>query len=437
MSFTKQSIRNYDLKGKVVLLRADYNVPLDGTEITDDYRIKQSIPTLELILKHARAVIICSHLGRPDGKPNKDFSLKPVAERLSKLLGKNVQFSDDCIGDETKAKVAALEPGQVLLLENVRFHEEEEENDVGFAKQLAELADVFVQDGFGVVHRAHATTDAITKFLPSIAGLLLEKEVDCITKVMEEPVRPLMAIIGGSKISDKIDILDRFIDIADIVVVGGAMANTFLLAEGITIGKSLAERDEVPLAKEIIDKARARNKNERFVFYVPQDGVVAKGLDKMSKTRIVDWDAHVIAQIENYPSRAPRESGMVRADELILDIGPFSGAFIAGSMQLAETVVWNGAMGVTETDSVQGPIGPFAHGTELIVDALLGEYGHKPFSVLGGGDTVGYIEERGLVGNFNHVSTGGGASMELMSGKKLPGVEALLDKRSATIREKA
>ncbi len=237
-----------------------------------------------------------------------------------------------------------------------------------------------------------------------------------------------MAIIGGSKISDKIDILDRFIDTADVVAVGGAMANTFLLAEGIDIGKSLAEIDEVPLAKKIIAKAKAKAAKERFVFYLPQDGVVASKIDKSAQTRIVDWDAHVIASIENYPKRAPRRSGQVAKDEMILDIGPFSGAFIAGAMQLAQTVVWNGAMGVTETVGLQGPIGPFAHGTELMVDAMLGEFGHKPYTVLGGGDTVGYIEDRKLTTMFNHVSTGGGASMELMSGKKLPGVEALLDK---------
>ncbi len=206
------------------------------------------------------------------------------------------------------------------------------------------------------------------------------------------------------------------------------MANTFLLAEGIKIGKSLAEPDDVPLAKRIIAKAREKAKKQQFTFYLPQDGVVATTLDKTARTRIVDWDAHTIAAIENYPKTPPRRSGEVLADELILDVGPFSGAFIAGAMQQAATVIWNGALGVTETPAINGPIGPFAHGTETIVDAMLGEYGHKPFTVLGGGDTVGYIEDRKLTDCFNHVSTGGGASMELMSGKKLPGVEALLNK---------
>lgn len=436
MSFSKQTVRDINLKGKTVLLRADYNVPLskDG-KITDDYRVKQSLPTIQYLLKQNCKIIICSHLGRPDGRPDLDFSLKPVAKRLGELLGKNVQFAKDCIGDETKAIAEKLSLGEILLLENLRFYDQEEENDKSFAEQLAFFADVFVQDGFGVVHRAHASTDAITKLLPSVAGLLLEKEVNTITEVMEQPKRPLVAVIGGAKVSDKIDILNRFIDIADFVAIGGGMANTFLLAEGIEVGKSLVEPDEVPVAKEIIEKARKKAKKQRFVLYIPQDGVVASKVDKLAKTRIVDWDAHVIASVENYPNRPPRNMAQVGKDELILDIGPFSGAFIAGAIQLSETVIWNGAMGVTEVPSIQGPVGPFAQGTEVMVDALLGEYGHKPFSVLGGGDTVGYIEDRGLVSSFGHVSTGGGASMELMSGKKLPGVEALLEAKGATIKK--
>jgi len=261
-----------------------------------------------------------------------------------------------------------------------------------------------------------------------VAGFLLEREVDTITNVMENPERPLTAVIGGAKIADKIDILNRFIDIADVVAVGGAMANTFLLAEGIKIGKSLADKQDVPLAKEIIERARQKSKTQQFIFYLPQDGVVAKKLDSHSHTRIVDWDAHVVATIESYPKLPPRSSEKVAYDELILDIGPFSGAFIAGSMQLAKTVIWNGTMGVTETPSTHDPVGPFAHGTELIVEAMLGQFGNKPFTVVGGGDTVSYIESRKLTKAFNHVSTGGGASLELMSGRKLPGVEALEDK---------
>lgn len=428
MSFSKKTLRDIDVKGKRVLVRADYNVPLKDGKITDDYRIQKSLPTIQYLLEQKAKVIICSHLGRPNGKPNKEFSLEPCAKRLEKLLDKDVQFASDCIGPEVEKQVSDMKNGEVLVLENLRFHAEEEANDGVFAKQLANLADVFVQDGFGVVHRAHASTEAVTHLVPSVAGLLLEKEVDTISNVMENPKRPLMAVIGGAKISDKIEILNRLIDIADFVAVGGAMANTFLLAEGIDIGKSKAEPSDVPTAKQIIKRARDKAKKQQFVFYLPQDGVVATSLDKTAQTRIVDWDAHVIAAVENYPKAAPERTRQVLADELILDIGPFSGAFIAGGMQLANTVIWNGAMGVTETPSLQGPIGPFSHGTELMVDAMLGEYGHKPFSVLGGGDTVGYIEDRKLTEQFNHVSTGGGASMELMSGKKLPGVEALLNK---------
>lgn len=427
--FTKKTIRDIDVHGKRVLLRADYNVPVDGKgEITDDYRITQSLPTVKYLLQHGAKVIICSHLGRPKSEKDASCSLFPVAKRLQKLLGREVEFAPDCIGPRADKVVKGMRDGQVVLLENLRFHPEEERNDDNFAKALASLADVFVQDGFGVVHRAHASTDAVAKYLPSVAGLLLEKEVDTITNVMQKPMRPFMAVIGGAKIADKIDVLNKFIDIADYVAIGGGMANTFLKAQGVEIGDSLVDNDELPLAKEILAKACAKSQKQYFVFYLPQDGVVASKIDKAAPTRIVDWSAHVIAEIENYPKRPPHAASHVHAHEKILDIGPFSGSFIAGSMQLANTVVWNGTMGVTETAGLQGPIGPYAQGTELIIEALTGQMGHRPFSLVGGGDTVGYIEQRKLVNMFNHVSTGGGASLELMAGRKLPGVEALEDK---------
>lgn len=427
--FTKKTINDIDLQDKRVLMRADYNVPLaDDGSIADDYRIQQSVKTIQALLDKNVKLVICSHLGRPEGPNDKKLSLQQVAKRLSELLGQDVQFVDDCIGATVEKMAAALQPKQVLLLENLRFHPEEEANDDAFAAQLARLGEVFVQDGFGVVHRAHASTEAVAHHLPAVAGLLLEAEVDTITRVMDTPERPLMAIVGGAKISDKIDVLNKFIDIADIVAVGGAMGNTFLAAEGIDIAKSKYEPNDVAVAKDIMAKAREKAKKERFIFYLPQDGVVASSVDKSAKTRIVDWDAHFIAEVESYP-KAPREDSRVVADdELILDIGPFSGAFIAGAIQLANTVVWNGTMGVTETPALQGAVGPFAHGTELVIDAMLGDYGHRPFSLVGGGDTVGYIETRKLTGAFNHVSTGGGASLELMAGRKLPGVEALQDK---------
>ncbi len=428
MSFHKKTIRDIDLHGKRVLLRADYNVPVDDKgNITDDYRIKMSLPTIKYILDQDAKLIICSHLGRPKGPDDTKNSLFPVAKRLKELLDRDVEFVPDCIGERAEKVAMSLHDRQVALLENLRFHKEEEENDDAFARQLASLAEVFVQDGFGVVHRAHASTEAITHHLPSVAGLLLEKEVDTITNVMENPARPLVAVIGGAKIADKLDILHKFIDIADVVAVGGAMANTFLMAEHIHVGSSLIDKDELPVAREILEKAKHKARNQHFVFYLPQDGVVAHKIDKSVPTRIVDWSAHVIADIENYPKRPPHQASYVSEDEKILDIGPFSGAFIAGSLQLAQTVVWNGTVGVTETAGLQGPIGPYSHGTELLMEAMTGQFGHRPFSLVGGGDTSGYIEERNLVKAFNHVSTGGGASLELMAGRKLPGVEALMN----------
>jgi 3-phosphoglycerate kinase len=427
--FTKKTIRDIDLKDKRVLMRADYNVPIgDDGVITDDFRIQQSVKTIRALQEQNAKVVICSHLGRPDGEITKKFSLKPVADRLSELLTQKVQFVDDCIGEAAQKAAELLKPGDILLLENLRFHAEEEKNDDGFAAELAKLGEVFVQDGFGVVHRAHASTEAITHHLPSVAGLLLEAEVDTITRVMDAPERPLMAIVGGAKISDKIDVLNKFVEMADFIAIGGAMANTFLAAEGVDIAKSKYEPNDVPIAKDILTKAREKAKQQRFVFYIPQDGVVATSLDKSARTRIVDWDAHMIAEVESYPKPPREESRVVADDEMILDIGPFSGAFVAGGIQLANTVVWNGTMGVTETPALNGPVGPFSHGTELIIEAMLGDYGHRPFSLVGGGDTVGYIEQRKLTGAFNHVSTGGGASLELMAGRTLPGVQALQDK---------
>lgn len=429
--FSKKTIKDIKLDAKTVLVSVDYNVPGDGDgKVTDDYRLKGSLPTLQYLLDKKCKIVLISHRGRPEGRVVPKFSLKPVTEKLSKIIERKVKFIDDCVGPKAQQAKSSLKSGEILLLENTRFHAEEEKNDPQFAKQLAAGVDFFVQDAFGNAHRKHASTDGVTKFLPSVSGLLIEKEVDTITEVMEKPERPLMAIIGGAKIADKIDVLTKLIDLADFVVVGGAMANTFMLAEGIKTGKSLIDKEDVPLAKKIMEKARAKAKKQRFIFYLPQDGVVATSLDKTAKTRIVDWDAHIIADVENYPKRPPISASKIADNELILDIGPFSGAFVAGGMQLANTVIWNGTLGVTETPPLPGtgPVGPFAHGTDLIVDAMLGAFGHKPFTLVGGGDTAGYLELTKQVKYFNHVSTGGGASLDLMSGKKLPAVEALQDK---------
>ena len=428
MAFTKKTVKDYDLEGKIVLVRTDYNVPMDHEgRISDDYRIRKSIPTIQYLLDKNCTIVLCSHLGRPTGPKNKDLSLKPIAAHLAKLLDKPVHFVSNCVGDEAEKARIELKPGQILMLENLRFHSQEEANDDEFAKQLAYNAEVFIQDGFGVVHRAHASTVGITKFLPSIAGLLLFDEVNTLTEAMLNPKRPLVAIVGGAKIKDKIDILKRFLDLADILIVGGAMANTFNLAKGVDIGSSLVDKTELSLANEIIDLARQKQRTDKFTFYIPQDGVVSDNLMNPSYTRIVDWDSHVVADVESYPRQPKLFSYTIKKTEKILDIGPFSGAFIAGSIQLANTVLWNGPLGVTETKAKIGPIGPFSHGTELVIEALLGDYGTKPFSIIGGGDTVGYLEGLKLEDSFGHVSTGGGASLDLLSGKKLPGVEVLLD----------
>lgn len=426
--FSKKTIRDIDLEGKTVLLRADYNVPLKDGQITDDYRIVQSLPTINFLLEKNVKLIICSHLGRPTGPDDSSASLFPVAKRLKQLLDRPVEFATDCVGEAATKAANGLNHGEVLLLENLRFHPEEKDNDDKFAEQLASLAEIYVDDAFGVVHRADASLVAVTKHLPAVAGLLLEKEVNTITEVMSKPDKPMMAIVGGAKISDKMEILDKFIKIADFIAIGGAMANTFLAAKGIDVAESLYEKDDIKLAKEIMHKAAEESKQRRFIFALPFDSVVAEDIDSKAQTRIVDFDTQVLADIEHYPKHVPASASQLHKHEKILDIGPFSASFIAGAIQMCNTVVWNGTMGVTEVESLHGPIGPFAHGTQTVIEALLGEMGHKPFTVVGGGDTVGYVESRKLTDSFAHVSTGGGASLELMAGHKLPGIEALEDK---------
>jgi phosphoglycerate kinase len=427
--FTKRSVKDIDLKGKTVLVRADYNVPIKDGKITDDYRIKQSIPTLKYLQDQDCKIIICSHLGRPDGRVIESMSLRPVVKRLEELTKTKVLFSNDCIGEEPKKLAAELKPKEMLLLENLRFHKEEEENNKDFAKQLASIADVLVQDAFGAAHRAHASTEAITHDIPSVAGLLLEKEVDTLTNVMYKPVKPLTAIIGGAKIKDKLEIIKHFITQADFLAVGGALANPFLAAKKIDIEDSLYDDEEIKTAKEILKLAEEEAKKRPFVFAIPHDVVVATKIDKSADTRIIDFTTNSYADVAFYPHKVPKFASQLKSHEEILDIGPFSASFIAGAIQLSKTVLWNGTMGVTEVDGLQGPVGPFAHGSQTIIEAIVGDLGYKPFSVVGGGDTVGYLESRGIVDSFSHVSTGGGASLELLSGHKLPGVEALMDKK--------
>ena len=432
--FNKKTIKDISLKGKSVLMRADYNVTLNNTVVVDDYRIRESVETIKAILQAgAENLVIISHLGRPEGKVDANLSLKPVAKRLGDLLGKKVEFANDCIGSQVKSAVASLPNGGILLLENLRFHPEEEKNDPAFAKAIVEATDaqVFVQDAFGAAHRAHASTDAITKLLPSVAGLLLEKEVTTITQVIKEPKRPFTAVIGGAKIPDKIDVLSRLIELADCVAVGGALANDFLRAERIEVGASKQDQGSLHLARELIEKARRAEKARGFSFLVPVDAVVSKSIDGKSPVRIVDLSSHTLSGLESYPKKPDVKSFMVGSNEMILDIGPVSAGIIAGAIHLSKTVIWGGTLGVTETKGLAGAIAPFAQGTRVVVEAIIGASNHhanKPFSLVGGGDTVSYIEQQKLTADFNHVSTGGTASLELIAGHKLPAVEALADK---------
>lgn len=435
--FAKKTIKDIDVRGKKLLIRVDYNVPAaeDGT-IADDYRIKQSLPTIQYAIEHEAKVILISHRGRPENLDTYDSktSLKPCAERLGELLGREAQFANSCVGEAAKTLCDHMEPGQILVLENVRYHDGEESNSEDFARELQTTtgAEIFVQDGFGVVHRAHATTDAIARVgIPAVSGLLLEKEVTTIESVMENPSRPLMVVVGGAKIRDKIEILKKFVEIADVVAVVGALANTFLLAQGIKIGKSLAEPDDVGLAHEIMDIARDKATKQRFVFFTPKDVVVATEMSSNSSTRIVDLSHNTWADITSYPKKPDRSAYELDDDESIFDVGPFSASHIAGLLQSSETVLWNGTAGVTEVKGLSGAADPFAHGTRVMVEAMVGEPNSKakPFVVVGGGDTVAYVESvPHLREQLGHVSTGGGASLDLMSGKELPGVVVLHDK---------
>jgi phosphoglycerate kinase len=432
MAFNKKTVRDIDVRGKIVIVNGELDAPLseDGQKVTSDFRVASMIPTIKYLQEQDCKIVLIGKSGRPEGKVNPKMSLKPVASCLSELLGQEVQFVDDCVGEKVKKAAQSLQSGQLLMLENLRFYPEEEKNDEAFAQRIVQDtgAEVFVEDDFALAHRKEAGTDAITKSIPSVAGLHLEKEIQTITQVMENPERPVAAIIGGAKIADKIDVLTKLIEIADFVAIGGAMGNTFLAAKGMKIGKSKYDADELELAREIMDKAEQKAKSGKFVFFLPHDGVVTTSPGSKTPTRLVDWDATLISEVQNYPKPVAPEAHTIADNEMIMDIGPFSAAFIAGGIQLANTVIWNGTLGVTETPALNGPVGPYARGTELLIDALTGDFGTKPFVLVGGGDTAGYIEQRQLTGAFNHVSTGGGACLELMAGRSLPAVDALQDK---------
>jgi phosphoglycerate kinase len=402
----KLSIRDLDLAHKHVFMRVDFNVPLteDGSEITDDTRIKETLPSIEYALRHKAKLILASHLGRPKGKVNPKYSLRPVVDRLRTLLDHamgsktNVAFSPDCVGDTAKELARQLESGQVLLLENLRFHAEEEANDPEFAKKLAALCDVYVNDAFGSAHRAHASTEGITHFVKqSAAGLLMEKELTYLGKALENPARPFVAIIGGSKISGKIDVINNLLDKVDTLVIVGGMAYTFARAKGVTTGKSLMEEDKIEIAKQALDKAKAKG----VKLLLPVDNILADAFSNDAKTQV--WDSAV-----NFP---PEWQG--------LDIGPKSIAAILEAVDTARTIVWNGPAGVFEFPR-------FAVGTNTIAEAVAAN--QDAITIVGGGDSVAAVKQAGVADRIKHISTGGGASLEFLEGKKLPGVEALTEK---------
>jgi len=400
----KLSIRDLELANKRVLIRVDFNVPLKDGVITDDTRIRETLPTIEYALRHKARVILCSHLGRPKGKIVESMSLRPIVTRLRFLLdhvvklSENVAFSPDCVGDIAMEMSHQLESGQTLLLENLRFHPEEEANDPAFAAKLAALCDVYVNDAFGSAHRAHASTEGITHFVSQCAaGLLMEKELSFLGKVLTEPDRPFVAIIGGSKISGKIDVIDNLLDKADTLLIGGGMAYTFLNALGQTTGKSLIEADKIDVASAALDKAKAKS----VKLLLPVDHVLADKFAADAKTQIFSGD------------------GPFPADLMALDIGPATVNLFAKEIADARTILWNGPMGVFE-------LAPFAHGTNAIAEFVAANT--DATSIVGGGDSVAAVHQAGVADKITHISTGGGASLEFLEGKTLPGVAALTDK---------
>jgi phosphoglycerate kinase len=401
---SKLSIRDLDLTDKRVLIRVDFNVPLKDGIITDDTRIRETLPTIEYALRHKAKVILCSHLGRPKGKPVAAMSLRPLVDHLRTLLDhilgddENVAFSPDCVGEIASEMAANLESGQPLLLENLRFHPEEEANDPAFSKKLASLCDIYVNDAFGSAHRAHASTEGITHFVKqSAAGLLMEKELTYLGKALTEPDKPFVAIIGGAKVSDKIQVIDNLLEKADAIIIGGGMAYTFLNAQGQSTGKSLVEIDKIDVAKAALDKAKAMGVR----FLLPVDHVLADKFAPNAKTEVFSGD------------------GPFPADLMALDIGPKSITLFEDEIAEARTIIWNGPMGVFEMPA-------FARGTNEIAGAVARN--HDATTIVGGGDSVAAIQQSGFADRITHISTGGGASLEFLEGKTLPGVAALTNK---------
>jgi phosphoglycerate kinase len=390
--FNKKTIRDIDVKGKKVLVRVDYNVPIKDGKVGDDTRIRAAMPTLNYLLDHGASLILFSHLGRPKGGPDPKYSLKPVADYLSGLMGKPVAFADDCIGASAVAAAATLQPGDVLLLENTRFYPGEEKNDLGIAEKLAALGDVYVNDAFGSAHRAHSSTEGIARFRPGVAGFLMEKEIQYLGQAIADPKRPFVAILGGAKISDKIGVIRNLLTRADSILIGGGMANTFFKAEGYPVGDSLVEDEALPTARELLEASQGKLR-------LPVDVVIANSFDAAAEKKVM--------------AMGPIPDGW-----RIMDIGPEAVAAFSKTLNTAGTVVWNGPMGVFEFPR-------FAEGTFGVAKAVAASHA---VSIIGGGDSVAAINQSGLEGKITHISTGGGASLEMLEGIALPGVAALQDK---------
>ena len=388
-------LQEMTVKGKRALVRVDYNVPMKGGKIEDNARIRETLKTLEYLLDNGAKVVLIAHLGRPKGKPEPKYSLKPAAEELSRLLGKPVAFAGDCVGPEAEKAVAALKAGGVLMLENLRFHAEEEANDAAFAKALAKNGDLFVQDAFGALHRAHASTAGVTKHLPGGIGFLVQRELEFLDRAIGNPTRPFLAIIGGAKVSDKLGVLDKLLDRVDALLIGGGMAYTFLAAQGINIGKSLLEKDQVESAKRVIEKAY----NKKVEILLPADHLAV---------REIKPDAEVtVTQAMSIP-----------ADLIGVDIGPHTIEFFTEQIEKSKTIFWNGPMGIFE-------IPAFAKGSTAIAEALAKATKTGATTIVGGGDSLSVLAKTGLADQMSHCSTGGGASLELLEGKVLPGLQAL------------
>ncbi|PYE44529.1 phosphoglycerate kinase [Paenibacillus barcinonensis] len=391
----KKSVRDIELNGKRAFVRVDFNVPLEDGKITDDKRIRATLPTINYLIEKGAKIILASHMGRPKGEVVESMRLTPAAERLSELLGKPVIKADDSVGEAVKAQIAAMNDGDVLLLENVRFHAGEEKNDPELAKQFAELADVFVNDAFGAAHRAHSSTEGIAHLLPAVSGLLMEKELEVLGKALLNPERPFTAIIGGSKVKDKIDVIDNLLNIADNVIIGGGLSYTFMKAQGYEVGQSLLDESKLDVALGFIEKAKKLGKN----FYLPVDIVISDDFSADANTKIV-------------------EVGDIPADWEGIDIGLKTREIYADVVKNSKLVVWNGPMGVFEIE-------PFSHGTRAVAEACATT---SAYTVIGGGDSAAAAEKFKLADKMDHISTGGGASLEFMEGKQLPGVVALNDK---------